>query len=217
MLSFSVKIIWGRGFFGWVTTPLFPFSSSQLAFGPYLLTGPSHFLCVAVAIEFDPAEPGGGHSLAVRLHLRVAAGAQELHDAILLRQAIGHSKNDMRPKAHQKPPVSPSLLCECDFSPSRVSWGIPFQCPGSLAGNMKDADSAKFASWLMEEELLCPCCLLLILGIPASGKTLLARAILKRRTQDTAVSKWIWFGVHFDDFYPPDTRSIVSFRYYSHA
>ena len=56
----------------------------------------------------------------------------------------------------------------------------------------------------MEERY--PCCLLLILGIPASGKTLLARSILRKRTE----GNWLWLGLHFDHFYPPDTRSKAS-------
>lgn len=44
-------------------------------------------------------------------------------------------------------------------------------------------------------------CLLLIFGIPAAGKSLLAQNI-----PQVADNEWIWLVIHFDDFYPPDTR-----------
>lgn len=47
--------------------------------------------------------------------------------------------------------------------------------------------------------------LVLIFGIPASGKTLLARSVLKQLTQDKE-KEVSWLAVHYDDFYPPDTR-----------
>lgn len=64
-----------------------------------------------------------------------------------------------------------------------------------------NADSAdcEMTSW----------CLLLVFGIPASGKTLLAHSILQQLSQGTSkvYPEWIWLAIHFDDFYPTDTRS----------
>lgn len=45
-----------------------------------------------------------------------------------------------------------------------------------------------------------PGCILLVMGIPGSGKTALTRSIVDRN------QKWISLAVHFDDFYPPDLR-----------
>ena len=43
-------------------------------------------------------------------------------------------------------------------------------------------------------------CILLVMGIPGSGKTALTRSIVDEH------HKWTYFAVHFDDFYPPDLR-----------
>lgn len=56
------------------------------------------------------------------------------------------------------------------------------------------------------EDGMCPICLLLIFGIPASGKTVLARSILSERRKPEMNPQWTWLAIHFDDFYPLDTR-----------
>lgn len=48
-----------------------------------------------------------------------------------------------------------------------------------------------------------PACIVLIYGLPASGKTLLTTSLVEEA--DTKTTNWI--AVHFDDFYPLDTRS----------
>lgn len=69
-----------------------------------------------------------------------------------------------------------------------------------------------------------PVCILLVYGIPGSGKTTLSRALLEHckgeedkgvsagearsqaKGEEGARSKWNWFAVHFDEFFPPDLR-----------
>ena len=63
-----------------------------------------------------------------------------------------------------------------------------------------------------------PACILLVYGIPASGKTMLATALLEhcRRQRETGQAwmqgdvgispSWNIYAVHFDEFYPPDLR-----------
>ena len=68
-----------------------------------------------------------------------------------------------------------------------------------------------------------PVCILLVYGIPGSGKTTLSRALLEHckgeekkgvsageasqaKGEESARSKWNWFAVHFDEFFPPDLR-----------
>lgn len=63
-----------------------------------------------------------------------------------------------------------------------------------------------------------PACILLVYGIPGSGKTTLSRALLEHYKGSSGLkeasqtkgsgsgSKWNFFAVHFDEFYPPDLR-----------
>ena len=73
---------------------------------------------------------------------------------------------------------------------------------------MKIANSAFLLSVMAGEEkgLSQPICLLLVFGIPASGKTFLSRSILDHVSKE-GQSEWTWLAIHFDDFYPPDSRS----------
>ena len=67
-----------------------------------------------------------------------------------------------------------------------------------------------------------PACILLVYGIPGSGKTTLSRALLEHykgeekgvsgreasqiKEAEGGRSKWNLFAVHFDEFFPPDLR-----------
>ena len=48
-------------------------------------------------------------------------------------------------------------------------------------------------------------CLLLVCGVPGSGKTLLTKLLVD--VGGKAHGSWLWLAVHFDDFYPLDTRT----------
>lgn len=90
-----------------------------------------------------------------------------------------------------------------------------------LGGNPKIAESAKLYGPVMASAV-SPACILLVYGIPGSGKTTLSRALLEnckgeekgvseRKTSQTkgaegGRSKWNLFAVHFDEFFPPDLR-----------
>ena len=74
----------------------------------------------------------------------------------------------------------------------------------------------------MAEAKVSPACILLVCGIPGSGKTMLAASLLEhcRKELQGAVgseggrvegdigpsANWNLFAIHFDDFYPPDLR-----------
>ena len=51
-----------------------------------------------------------------------------------------------------------------------------------------------------------PACIVLVYGLPASGKTLLTTSLVEYSSKDTDMMFRNWIAVHFDDFYPPDTR-----------
>ena len=70
-----------------------------------------------------------------------------------------------------------------------------------------------------ESARVSPACILLVYGIPGSGKTVLTTALLQhcrgalqeagssQAERDTLPGRsWNVYGVHFDEFYPPDTR-----------
>jgi len=48
-------------------------------------------------------------------------------------------------------------------------------------------------------------CLLLVCGVPGSGKTLFTKLLIE--VGGKAHRSWRWLAVHFDDFYPLDTRT----------
>lgn len=58
-----------------------------------------------------------------------------------------------------------------------------------------------------DSAVMDPSCLLLIFGIPGSGKTLLTHSIVQQLAATTVQQNWTWLTIHYDDFYPPDTRS----------
>lgn len=64
---------------------------------------------------------------------------------------------------------------------------------------------------MAEREALRPTCLVLIFGLPASGKTTLTRTILEcvaeGQREEGEHSEGTWVALHFDHFYPPDLRS----------
>lgn len=85
------------------------------------------------------------------------------------------------------------------------------------AGNQKFAESAKIRTGM--ESAASPACILLVYGIPGSGKTTLSRALLEHcksevsgrqasqaKRAEGSKSKWNWIAVHFDEFFPPDLR-----------
>ena len=51
-----------------------------------------------------------------------------------------------------------------------------------------------------------PSCILLVFGIPGSGKTILTDSLVSRSTD----AAWTLFPVHSDMFYPPDIRAAPS-------
>ena len=51
-----------------------------------------------------------------------------------------------------------------------------------------------------------PSCILLVFGVPGSGKTILTDSLVSRATG----ADWTLFPVHFDVFYPPDIRAAPS-------
>ena len=70
-----------------------------------------------------------------------------------------------------------------------------------------------------ERGSVSPACILLVFGVPGSGKTMLTTALIQHcsrefhgaveggasRAEGTERS-WNVYAVHFDEFYPPDTR-----------
>ena len=75
---------------------------------------------------------------------------------------------------------------------------------------------------MAEPTTVSPACILLVYGIPGSGKTTLSRALLEHckgvSGRETGKEKedggsglsrtmnWSFYAVHFDEFYPPDLR-----------
>ena len=57
-------------------------------------------------------------------------------------------------------------------------------------------------------------CFLVVYGIPASGKTLLTHKILQYGCRK--LPEWNWLSIHFDNFYPPDTRATKVVDIYPH-
>ena len=55
-----------------------------------------------------------------------------------------------------------------------------------------------------------PCCLLVLCGIPGTGKTTLAQQLVWRGREQTPDS-WCFVHICLDDFYPVDTRA---YRYH---
>ena len=80
---------------------------------------------------------------------------------------------------------------------------------------------AESSSWTVS-----PACILIVYGIPGSGKTVLSTALLEQtgggfgvaveievgrgreeEERDPGLTKdWVFYAVHFDKFYPPDLR-----------
>ncbi len=77
-------------------------------------------------------------------------------------------------------------------------------------------EASEDQSLSLSQSLEGKACLVIIYGIPASGKTLLTTKTLRyiRKTQEEQrLLKWNLFAIHFDDFYPPDMRSKIQVRF----
>lgn len=49
-------------------------------------------------------------------------------------------------------------------------------------------------------------CIVLIYGLPASGKSLLTDSLVDCSKREADMRTRNWIAVHFDDYYPTDTR-----------